>query len=104
MNAVLAITPSSDPSDPTDRPAQTVVRVLTGAIDRHPARRIDAELVLETIAMVMPEHDFDRVFDAFVLWAQFGSLFDYDQATRTFTRPTPSNDESISATLDGWTA
>lgn len=103
MNAVLATSPSTCSSDPNDRPAQTVVRVLTGAIDRHPAHRIDAELVLETIAMVMPEHDFDRVFDAFVLWAQFGSLFDYDPGTRTFSR-TPSNDESISATLDGWTA
>jgi hypothetical protein len=76
---------------------------LTGAIDRHPAHRIDAELVLETIAMLMPDHDFERVFDAFVSWAQVGSVFAYDPSSRTFSR-TPSNEESISATLDGWTA
>jgi NitT/TauT family transport system ATP-binding protein len=56
------------------------------AIDRHPAHRVDADFVLENIAMLMPDEDFERVFGVFVGWARFGRLFDYDELTRTLAR------------------
>jgi NitT/TauT family transport system ATP-binding protein len=35
------------------------------AIERQPSHRVDADFVLETIAMLMPEENYERVFDTF---------------------------------------
>ena len=60
-------------------------RKVADAIERQPQHRVDAELVLETIAMMMPEEDYERVFGVFTSWARYGDLFAYDETTRSVT-------------------
>ena len=55
---------------------------IAEAIERAPAHRVDADFVLETIAMTMPDEDYERVFHVFVGWARYGGLFEYDEDTR----------------------
>jgi NitT/TauT family transport system ATP-binding protein len=59
---------------------------VADAIARQPQHRVDAELVLETIAMMMPEEDYERVFGVFTSWARYGDLFAYDETTRRSPR------------------
>jgi NitT/TauT family transport system ATP-binding protein len=55
------------------------------AIERQPKRQVDADFVLETIAMLMPNEDYERVFGVFTSWARYGDLFAYDEMTRLVT-------------------
>jgi hypothetical protein len=37
--------------------------------------------VLETIILRMPQENYGKIFDTFVVWARFGDLFSYDETT-----------------------
>jgi NitT/TauT family transport system ATP-binding protein len=58
-------------------------RRVADALARQADRSIDADFVLETIAMAMPFEDYRRVFAVFVSWARYGDLFAYDESTET---------------------
>ena len=45
------------------------------------------DFVLETIAVNMPNEDYEQIFETFVRWARFGDLFAYDEATETLSLP-----------------
>jgi len=53
------------------------------AIARQPSRRVDADLVLETIIMALPQERYEQTFETFVNWARYGDLFAYDETART---------------------
>lgn len=54
------------------------------ALRRKEDHLLDADFVLETIAMMMPYENYERVFETFVSWARYGDLFAYDEDLRTF--------------------
>jgi NitT/TauT family transport system ATP-binding protein len=58
-----------------------LVQRVCEAIERQPEHHVAADFVLETIAMSIPDEDYERVFRVLVSWARFGELFDYDEAT-----------------------
>jgi NitT/TauT family transport system ATP-binding protein len=55
------------------------------AIQRNERQRITKEFVLETIAVMMPQEDYEKVFQRLVGWARYGELFAYDDDTETLT-------------------
>ncbi|HEX7699689.1 MAG TPA: AAA-associated domain-containing protein, partial [Kofleriaceae bacterium] len=55
------------------------------AIERQPTHQVGADFVMETIAMLMPEENYERVFDTFTSWARYGDLFAYDETTGMVT-------------------
>ena len=80
-------------AEPTERKAiwrQQLLRLVlfrqvAEAIERQPEHRVDADFVLETIAMMMPDEDYERVFGIFTSWARYGDLFAYDEMARSVT-------------------
>jgi NitT/TauT family transport system ATP-binding protein len=60
-------------------------RKVADALARQADHRIDADFVLETIAITMPFEDYRQVFEVFVSWSRYGDLFAYDEATETVT-------------------
>ena len=60
-------------------------RQIVEVARRQPEERVDAEFVRETIAMLMPDEDYERILDVFVSWSRFGGLFAYDETTERFT-------------------
>ena len=55
------------------------------AARKQPGQRVHADFVRETIAMLMPDEDYERIFEVFVSWSRYGALFGYDEATQQFT-------------------
>jgi NitT/TauT family transport system ATP-binding protein len=51
------------------------------AIQRNERQRTTKEFVLETIAVMMPQEDYEKVFQRLVGWARYGELFAYDDDT-----------------------
>jgi NitT/TauT family transport system ATP-binding protein len=60
-------------------------RKVAEALERQEDHSIDADFVLETIAITMPFEDYRRVFAVFVSWSRYGDLFAYDEGTETVT-------------------
>lgn len=58
-------------------------REVYNALQRQPGHEVDRDFVLETIIMRMPQENYEKVFNTFIRWAQFGDLFSYDEATET---------------------
>ena len=59
---------------------------LAAAIDRDPGHRIDAEVVLQTIAISLPNEDYERTFEVLASWVRYGDLFAWDEESRVFTK------------------
>ncbi len=80
-------------ADPVERKAlwrQQLLRIglfrkVAEALERQTDHSIDADFVLETIAITMPFEDYRRVFAVFVSWSRYGDLFAYDESTETVT-------------------
>ena len=43
---------------------------------------IEADRVIDLIAKVLPQENYQKTFETFVRWARFGNLFAYDEARR----------------------
>lgn len=48
---------------------------------RQPEQVVERDFVLETIIVRMPQENYETVFNTFIRWARFGSLFSYDETT-----------------------
>jgi NitT/TauT family transport system ATP-binding protein len=60
-------------------------RRVVEAISRSERGRIPRELVLEMIAIELPQEDYEAVFDRLVAWGRFGDLFAYDDAAEALS-------------------
>jgi NitT/TauT family transport system ATP-binding protein len=58
---------------------------IADAIERATNHRVDAEFVMETIVLAMPQESYERMFEVFVSWSRYGDLFAYDEAAQTFS-------------------
>jgi NitT/TauT family transport system ATP-binding protein len=54
-------------------------------IAKQPEKKLDGEVALETIIMHLPQEDHERQFETMVVWARYGELFAYDEASDTLT-------------------
>jgi NitT/TauT family transport system ATP-binding protein len=54
-------------------------RDIHDALKREPGGEIDGDLVIEALALGMPQENPERTFKTFVRWARFGNLFFYDE-------------------------
>ncbi len=57
-------------------------RQVFEAIGKQPERRLERDVIVETIAVALPNEDYDRLFETLVSWAQEGRLFEYDRDRR----------------------
>jgi NitT/TauT family transport system ATP-binding protein len=55
------------------------------AIQRDERHRVTKEFVLENIAVMMPQEDYEKVFHRLVGWARYGELFAYDDDTEALS-------------------
>ena len=62
-------------------------QVVLDALARAEKHRIPREFVLETIAVSMPNEDYEAMFQTFVSWARFGDVLEYDENTETLSLP-----------------
>ncbi len=62
-------------------------QVVRDALSRQENHRLQRDFVLETIAVSMPNEDYEAMFETFVNWARFGAVLDYDEATETLALP-----------------
>lgn len=66
---------------------QRLFRDARALVERQPGRKLDAELVMELIALNMPQENFETMFETFVRWARHGDFLVYDEKTRTLSLP-----------------
>jgi NitT/TauT family transport system ATP-binding protein len=62
-------------------------QVVRDALARQENHRLHRDFVLETIAVNMPNEDYESMFETFVNWGRFGAVLDYDEATETLLPP-----------------
>jgi NitT/TauT family transport system ATP-binding protein len=60
-------------------------RAVTEALQRDPRHEVDRDFVLETIVLLLPQEDYERVFATFIAWARYGNLFAYDESTEALS-------------------
>ncbi len=60
-------------------------RAVAEALQRAPRHEVDRDFVLETIVLLLPQEDYDKVFATFIAWSRYGNLFAYDEATETLS-------------------
>jgi NitT/TauT family transport system ATP-binding protein len=53
------------------------------ALERSERHRVSKDFVLETLAVGLPQEDYDTAFLRFVSWSRYGDLFAYDDTTET---------------------
>ena len=56
-------------------------REIHERLQRAPDHAVERELVLETIILQLPQENYTKAFETFVVWARFGDLFSYDETT-----------------------
>jgi NitT/TauT family transport system ATP-binding protein len=59
--------------------------VVRDALERQEKHQLERDFVLETIAVNLPNEDFERMFQTFVAWARSADLFAYDEAAELVT-------------------
>jgi len=59
-------------------------------ISRQPDKEISKEVVLEKLAIALPDENWETTFHIMVRWARFGKLFHYDDSTETLYLETPA--------------
>jgi NitT/TauT family transport system ATP-binding protein len=64
-----------------------LLQQVRDAIDRSDQKRVSKEFVLETIAILMPQENYEKVFRRLVAWARYGELFSYDADAETLSPP-----------------
>jgi NitT/TauT family transport system ATP-binding protein len=57
------------------------------ALRRAPKRRLEREFVLETIALHLPNENYEAVFETMLSWALYGGLVSYDERTGRLAPP-----------------
>jgi NitT/TauT family transport system ATP-binding protein len=67
--------------------AQRLFRDVRKMVERHHDKKIDAELVMELMAINMPQESYETMFDTFVRWARYGDFLAYDEETRKLSLP-----------------
>ncbi len=56
----------------------TLIRHVRDALERAERHRLPKEFVLETLAVTLPQEDYEATFVRLVSWARYGELFAYD--------------------------
>ncbi|HEY5040127.1 MAG TPA: nitrate/sulfonate/bicarbonate ABC transporter ATP-binding protein, partial [bacterium] len=54
---------------------------------KHPRKKLDAELAQEVIIFNLPSENYEKTFEIFTQWAQFGNLFAYEEETQKLFFP-----------------
>jgi NitT/TauT family transport system ATP-binding protein len=62
-------------------------QVVREALARQERHQVDRDFVLETIAVNMPNEDYEQMFETFVNWARFGNALEYDEAKELLRPP-----------------
>jgi len=57
-------------------------REIHEAAARTAGGELDGSFVLETIVLRMPEENYEKVFETFLVWSRYADLFEYDDATQ----------------------
>ena len=65
----------------------SLFREVIDAIQRADDHVLDREVVLESIAMAMPDENFVRVFDTVLGWGRWGGLIEYDEHAEQLHEP-----------------
>jgi NitT/TauT family transport system ATP-binding protein len=52
--------------------------------------QVERDLVLEIIALGLPQENYEQIFDNFIAWARFGDLFAYDEGKEIVSPPRQS--------------
>jgi len=57
-------------------------RQVNDILAKHPRKGLDADVVKEIIILNLPAENFDKIFETFVDWSQYGNLFHYSEETQ----------------------
>jgi NitT/TauT family transport system ATP-binding protein len=74
------------------------LKVFLGVRDRilkHPRKGLSADSLLEYVVVHLPHENYEKIFDSFVSWSQFGGLLYYDDEARKFYLRKPRKTKSI---------
>ncbi|MGA7159809.1 MAG: nitrate/sulfonate/bicarbonate ABC transporter ATP-binding protein [Bacteroidota bacterium] len=52
--------------------------VISGMLQRNEALNLDEEIILEQLAILLPNEDVEKLFETMVAWARYGELFGYN--------------------------
>jgi NitT/TauT family transport system ATP-binding protein len=59
-------------------------------LERAPNHTLDRDVVLETIALLLPSEDYEKTFDHLIAWGRFGDVLSYDEDLQSLSQPKSS--------------
>jgi hypothetical protein len=66
---------------------QGLFRQVNDILLKHPRKGLDADVVKEIIILNLPAENFEKIFQTFVDWSQYGNLFAYVEETQKLYFP-----------------
>jgi len=72
-----------------------VFRGVRDRILKHPRKGLSADSLLEYVVVHLPHENYEKIFDSFVSWSQFGGLLYYDDDARKFYLRKPRKTKSL---------
>jgi NitT/TauT family transport system ATP-binding protein len=57
-------------------------RQVNDMLAKHPRKGLDADVVKEIIILNLPAENYDKTFETFVHWSQYGNLFHFNEETQ----------------------
>jgi NitT/TauT family transport system ATP-binding protein len=58
-------------------------QIIAGCLHKAKDERVDADVILEQLAVLLPYDKPEQLFDTLIAWGRYAELIDYDQATHT---------------------
>ncbi len=68
-------------------------QIVSAQLDAAEDERIDADVVIEELATLLPYDQPTKLFDTLITWGRYAEIFDYDEKTRAITRQDTERDD-----------
>jgi NitT/TauT family transport system ATP-binding protein len=68
-------------------------QIVSAQLDEAPDERIDADVVIEELATLLPYDQPTKLFDTLITWGRYAEIFDYDETARAITRQHPDAED-----------
>ena len=73
-------------------------QIITLCLRKAKDERVDADVILEQLAVLLPYDKPEQVFDTVVQWGRYAELIDYEQDTHTIFMQEGSGDAPQTST------
>ncbi len=74
-------------------------QIITGCLRKNKDGHMDADIILEQLAVLLPYDKPEKIFDTMIAWGRYAELLDFDQAANTVFMQEGAEDAAAGTTL-----